>query len=139
MINLFANVSVFGVFNIQHKDSLIYSGKTDRSGKLCYNFSISNDRTQMVNFPTEIPDCDFHSPALLDLFLSSYASICSTMAFPPLWNSDYVVVSGSIDFPSNSQQDAPFHCIAYVAVKRDSTSLVSTLLNQNLFQFAINE
>ena len=84
MINLFANVFVFGVFNIQHKDSLIYSGKTDRSGKLCYNFSISNDRTQMVNFPTEIPDCDFHSPALLDLFLSSYASICSTMAFPPL-------------------------------------------------------
>ena len=84
LINLSANVFVLGDFNIQHKDSLTYSGKTDRSGKLCYNFSISNDRTQMVNFPTEIPDCDFHSPALLDLFLSSYASICSTMAFPPL-------------------------------------------------------
>ena len=35
------------------------------------------------------------------------------MAFPPLGNSDYVVVSVSIDFPSNSQQDAPFHRIAY--------------------------
>ena len=34
----------------------------------------------MVNFPTRIPDCDSHSPALLDLFLSSDASICSTMA-----------------------------------------------------------
>ena len=78
LINLSANVFVFGDFNIQHKDSLTYSGKTDRSGKLCYNFSISNDLTQMVNFP------DFHSPALLDLFLSSYARICSTMAFPPL-------------------------------------------------------
>ena len=37
--------------------------------------------TQMVNFPTQIPHCDSHSPALLDLFLSSDASICSTMAF----------------------------------------------------------
>ena len=45
-------------------------------------------------------------------FFSSDASICSTMAFPPLGNSDHVV-SVSIDFPTNSQQDAPFHCIAY--------------------------
>ena len=35
------------------------------------------------------------------------------MAFPSLGNSDHVVVSVSIDFPSNSQRDAPFHCIAY--------------------------
>ena len=35
------------------------------------------------------------------------------MAFPPLGNSDYVVVSVSIDFPINSKQDALFHCIAY--------------------------
>ena len=67
----------------------------------------------MVDFPTRITDCDSHSPALLDLFLSSDASICSTMAFPPLGNSDHVVVSVSIDFPTNSQQDAPFHHIAY--------------------------
>ena len=67
----------------------------------------------MVNFPTRIPGCDSHSPALLDLFVSSDASICSTMAFPPLGNSDHVVVSVSIDFPSNSQWDVPFHCMAY--------------------------
>ena len=35
------------------------------------------------------------------------------MAFPPLGNSDHVVVSVSIDFPSYSQWDALFHCIAY--------------------------
>ena len=51
------------------------------------------------------------SPALLDLFISFDTSICSTMAFPSLGNSDHVVVSVSIDFPSNSQQDAPFHHI----------------------------
>ena len=67
----------------------------------------------MVNFPTRIPDCDSHSPALLDLFLSSDASICCTMAFPPLGNSDHVVASVSIDFPSYSQWDAPFHHMAY--------------------------
>ena len=78
-----------------------------------YNFSISNDLTQMVNFPTRIPNCDSRSPALLDLLLSSEASTCSTMAFPPLGNSDHVIISVSIDFLSHSQQDAPFHRIAY--------------------------
>ena len=103
---------IFGDFNVHHKDWLTYSGGTDRPGELCYNFSISNDLTQMVNFPTRISDCDSHSPALLDLFISSNASICSAMVFPPLGNPDHVVVSVSIDFPSNSQQDAPFHRIA---------------------------
>ena len=67
----------------------------------------------MVNCPTWIPDCDSHSPALLYFFLSCDSSICSTMAFPPLGNSDHVFVSVSIDFPSNCQRDAPFHRIVY--------------------------
>ena len=112
-INPSANVFVFGDFNVHHKDWLTYSSGTDPPGELCYNFSISNDLTQIVDFPTRIPDCDSHSPALLELFLSSDASICSTMAFPPLGNSDHVAVSVSIDFPTHSQQDAPFHRIAY--------------------------
>ena len=102
-INSSANVFVFGDFNVRHKDWLTYSGGTD----------ISNDLTQMVNFSTRIPDCDFHGPALLDLFLSFDANICSTMAFFPLRNTDHVVVSVCIGFPSNSQRNAPFHCIAY--------------------------
>ena len=113
MINPSANVFVFGDFNVHHKDWLTYSGGTDRPGEFCYNFSISNNFTQIVNFPTQIPDCVSHSPAVLDLFLFSDASIWSTMAFPPLGNSDHVVVSVSIDFPSNLQHDVPFHRIAY--------------------------
>ena len=35
------------------------------------------------------------------------------MAFPPLGNSDDAVVSVSIDFPSNFQQDVWFHCFTY--------------------------
>ena len=70
---------------------------------ICY---ISNDLTQMVNFPTFI---------VLLFWISFFldASICSTMAFPPLGNSGHLVVSVSIDFPSNLQWDSPFHCIAY--------------------------
>ena len=108
-INPSANAFVFGDFNVHHKDWLTScSGGTDEAGELCYNFSIPNDFIQMVNLPTRIPDCDFHSPALWDFFLSSDPSIGSTMAFP-----DHVVVSLSIDFPTNSQRNVPFHRITY--------------------------
>ena len=53
-INPSANVFVFGDFNVHHKDWLTYSGGIDRPGELCYNFSILNGLTQMVNFPTRI-------------------------------------------------------------------------------------
>ena len=114
---------VFGDFNVYHNDWLTYSGGTDRPGELCYNLSISNDLTQMVNFPTQIPDCDSHNPNLLDLFLSSDASICSTMVFPPLGNSDHVVVQVSIHFSINSKQDVPFHLIAYDYSRADWNGL----------------
>ena len=64
----------------------------------------------MVNFPTPITDC--LSAALLDLFISSDASVCSTMTFRPLGNSDYAIVAVSIEFLSNPKQDAaPLHCM----------------------------
>ena len=103
-------------WRLHHEDWLIYSVRTDKPGDFCYNFSISNDLTQMVNFPTRIPECDSHNPALLDFFLSSDASIFSTLTSPPLKNSDHVdhvVVSVTIDFLSNSKRDALFYCIAY--------------------------
>ena len=81
----------------------------------------------MVNFPTWIPDCDSHGPALLDLFLSFDTSICSAMAFPPLENSDHFVVSVSIDSPSNSQRDAPFNRIAYDRSHGDLDGLLDHL------------
>ena len=60
-INPCANVFVFGYFDVHHKDWLTYSGGNDTPSELCYNFSISNDLTQMVNFPIGIHDCDFYS------------------------------------------------------------------------------
>ena len=67
-----ANVFVFGDFNVRHKDWLTCSGGTDRPGELCYNFSFSNDLTQIINIPTWISDCDSHGCAFLDLFLTLY-------------------------------------------------------------------
>ena len=81
-INPSANMFVLGDFNIHHKDWLIYFGGANRSANFYYNFSILNDLTQMVNFPTWIPDCDSHSPVFLDLFPASDPTICFTKAFP---------------------------------------------------------
>ena len=112
-INPSANVFVFGDFNVHHNDWLTYFGGTDWPGELCYNFAISNDASQMLNFRMWILDCDFHSPAFLDVFPFCDTSICSTMAFPTLGNSDHVVVSVFIDFSSNLQLNVPFHHITY--------------------------
>ena len=81
LINPSADAFVFGDINIHHKDWRSYSAGTNRSGKFCFNFFISNGLTQMVWFPTWIPDCDSHSPGLLDLFISD-PNICFTMTFP---------------------------------------------------------
>ena len=57
----------------------------------------------------------------------SVASICSTITFPPLGNSNHVVASVSIDFPSNSQRDASFHCRSYDYSGADWNSLCDHL------------
>ena len=75
----------------------------------------------MVNFPTWIPDYGFHSPALLDLFISSKTNICSRMAFSLLGNSD--VLS---QFPMTFHQihkRMQFHSIAYDCSCADWDSL----------------
>ena len=113
LINPSTNVFAFWDANVHHKDWLTYSSWTDGPVELFYNFSISYDLNQMVNFPTWIPDCDSYGPALWDLFLSSDTSICSTLAFLPYENSDHVVVSASIDFLSNTKGDSLLHHITY--------------------------
>ena len=91
---------------------LTYSGGTDRLIDLMNSVTIFQSQmtllrwlTFSVGSQTDSQHCTF------GLFLSSDASICFTMAFPPLGNS--FVVSVFMDFPSYSQQDAPFPCIAY--------------------------
>ena len=75
----------------------------------------------------------------MDLFISSDASISSKKAFPPLGNSDHVVVSVSIEFPpySYSQQGTSSHHIAYDYSHADWDGLCDHLRDvpwQNVFK-----
>ena len=42
-INPSGDVFVCGDFIVHHKHCVTYSGGTDKSGEVCYNFSISDD------------------------------------------------------------------------------------------------
>ena len=110
-INPSANVFVSWDFNVHHMDWLTYSGRTDRPGELCYNFSISNDLTKMINVPTWIPDCDSHSPAISDFFLSPNASTYYKIVFPPLRNE-------SKNFP-------PFSLLTFCEAQKGMPSLTA--------------
>ena len=60
------------------------------------------------------------------------------MASSPLRDSDHVVVSVSIDFPSNSQRDAPFLRIAYDYSRADWDGLLDHLRDapwEDIFKF----
>ena len=122
-INPSASLFVFGDFSIHYKDWLTYFSGTDRPGELFYNFSITSNVTQMFKFPTWVPDLDFHSSLVFDLFLSSDASICNTMVFPTLLNLAHVVVSVYIYSPSNSECHVSFHCVAYDYLLADCDGL----------------
>ena len=59
------------------------------------------------------------------------------MAFPPFANSDHVVLSVSIEFPSKSQQDALFHRTVYGYSHADWDSLCDHLRDvpwEDIFQ-----
>ena len=97
---------VFGDFNDHHKDWITYSGGTDRPGE------ISNDLTLMVNFPTWIPDCVTLTALLFWIYLFLLIPVFA------LQQLDHVA-SVSLDFPTNSKQDALFHCWNQVQVGID--------------------
>ena len=61
------------------------------------------------------------------------------MAFIPLGNSDHVVVSVSIDFPSYLQRDALFHRIVYDYSRADWEGLCGHLRDvpwENIFKLS---
>ena len=61
------------------------------------------------------------------------------MAFPPLRNSDHVVVSVSIDFPINKKQDTPFHHVVYDYSRADWNGLRDHLRDvpwEDIFKFS---
>ena len=75
---------------------------------------ISTYLTEMVNFPTSIPDCEYHSPALLDLFFCTDASIFSSMAFSPLEILIMLLSQFSLIF-HQTQKGKPYFIVLLVA------------------------
>ena len=76
---------------------------------------ISQDLTQMVNYPTLIANYDSHISALLHVFLPSGASISFTMTLPSLGNSIMLLSQFPLTF-HQTQQDAMFQFIAFVVI-----------------------
>ena len=105
-------VFIFGDLNVHHNDWLAYSGGTDWPGDRVHIIFLS----QMILLTWLTFLLGSQTVILIILpfgvFSSSDASISSTMAFPPLGNSDHVV-SVTTEFPINSKRNALFHCIAY--------------------------
>jgi len=61
-----SNIVVCNDFNIHHFEWL---GSADTAGLEAFKFSVSQNLSQIVDFPTRFPDNDAHSPSLLDLYL----------------------------------------------------------------------
>ena len=89
------------------------------------------DLLNLLNFLTQMPDCDSHSSALLDFFLSSDASHYSTTAYSTIH-----VVSVSIKLLSNLQWVAPFHCLAYDYYCADWDNHLRDVVWKNLFKLS---
>ena len=82
----------------------------------------------MVNFPTQVLDCDIHSLALLDFFLSILMLAFSLQALS---------LSVFIDFLPDSKQDALFHCISYYYSHGnwdDNCHLLRGVLQENILK-----
>ena len=107
--------------------------------ELCYSFSISNDLTQMINFPTWIPDCDSHS------LLFQIHFFLLTLVFALQWLSLYweilnmLLFQFPLTFQINSKWDALFQCIAYDYSSADWDGLCDHLRDvprEDIFKFS---
>ncbi|MPC69991.1 hypothetical protein E2C01_064225 [Portunus trituberculatus] len=70
----FAEISILGDSNVHHQ--LWFSSPfIDHPGELAFNFVILHDLEQLVHHPTRIPDRLGEISNILDLFLTSNASV----------------------------------------------------------------
>ena len=114
-----ANIMVCGDFNAHNTDWLRHSHITDVAGVSCHDFALAHDLTQIVGFPTHIPDREDHHPYLLDLFLCSNPDSCSVSSHPPLGKSDHVVVGVDVNYLVKANNEHPYHRTVYSYNKAD--------------------
>ena len=90
-----SNIMVHGDFNAHNNEWFHHSHTTDVAGLFCHKFAMAQALTQIVDFPTHIPDHDYHHPYLLALFLCSNPDFCTASSHPPSRRSDHMI--GSVD------------------------------------------
>jgi hypothetical protein len=110
---------VFGDFNVHHREWLIHSRTTGIAGINSYNFSISQNLTQIIKSPTHIPDRSNDGRYLLDLFLCSNPDDCVANIIAPIGNSDHSTVVVSVSYTSAKMTTQPFHRTVYQFGKAD--------------------
>jgi hypothetical protein len=110
---------VCGDFNAHNTEWLGHSHTTDVAGVFCQEFALAQDLTQIVDFPTRIPDRVDHQPYLLDLFICSNPDSCTVASHPPLGRSDHIVVCVDVKFVVKSTNEHPYHRTVYSYSKAD--------------------
>ena len=87
-----SQIILLGDFNVHNSDWLRYSGMTNAAGREAEAFAISHDLSQLVTFPTRIPDIASQSANTLDLFLTSDPENFSISPSAPLGKSDHCLI-----------------------------------------------
>ena len=102
MLHPSANIMVCGDFNAHNIEWLKYPHAADIAGIYSTEDALAHDLTQMIDFPTRIPDRDDHQPYMLDLFLCSNPDSCVVRSHPALGKSDHYVIIVDVNFASNA-------------------------------------
>ena len=112
-MNPSANAFLFGDFDVHHKDWFTYSGGIDRLVNYVITFLSQVTLLKWLTFLRGSQTVILTVVLFwIYLFLLALVFIVQSLSLH-LGNSNRVVVSVSIDFPSYSQWDASFHRIAY--------------------------
>lgn len=90
-----AELCILGDFNVHNSEWLSHSSYTDPAGREAEFFAITNSFTQLVNFPTRIPDRIGDTPQTLDLFLTTHPTPYTISSFAPLGSSDHCIITCS--------------------------------------------
>lgn len=87
-----SQIILLGDFNVHNTAWLQHSGNTSAAGREAEAFAISHDLSQLVTFPTRIPDITSQSANTLDLFLTTDPENFA-IAFPRPWENPITVSS----------------------------------------------
>ena len=85
-------IVLLGDFNVHNNTWLHFSGNTNTAGIECEAFASTHNFTQLIDFPTRIPDTLNHNSHTLDLFLTNFPQSYNIESLPPIGSSDHLLI-----------------------------------------------